>query len=66
MIMQAGGEESIINSDMRAEIEGYESTFPAHSTVPKITAIIEARNHLALNASPLVTCEARMCGLARK
>ena len=66
MVMQAGGEESIINSDMQAEIEGYTSTFPVHSTVLKITAIIEARNHLALNAYPLVTCEALMCNLARK
>lgn len=66
IIMQAGGEESIINSGMRAEIEGYASTFPGHSTVLKITAIIDARNHLALNASPLVTCEALMCNLARK
>ena len=66
MMVQAAGEESIINSDMRAEIEGYASQFQAHSAIQKMTAILEARNHLAMNAAPLVTCEALMCELARK
>jgi DNA polymerase-3 subunit delta' len=66
MIVQAAGEESIINSDMRAEIEGYASQFQAHSAIQKMTAIMEARNHLAMNAAPLVTCEALMCELAHK
>ena len=66
MMSQAGDKESMINSDMRAEIEGYASSFSAHIAVQKISAILEARNHLAMNAAPLVTCEALMCELARK
>ena len=66
IFVQAIATESIINVDMRAEIESYASTFPTHKAVQKISAILEARNHLATNAAPLVTCEALMCELARK
>jgi DNA polymerase-3 subunit delta' len=66
MMVQAGDKESMINSDMRAEIESYASNFPAHSTTPKIFAIMEARKQLVMNAAPLVTCEALMCDLARR
>jgi DNA polymerase-3 subunit delta' len=66
IMAQAGVPESMINSDIRAEIESYASSCPAHSAGQKMTAIMEARNHLAMNAAPLVTCEALMCELARK
>ena len=66
MIAQACVTESMINSDMRSEIESYATSFPAHTTAQKMGAILEARNHLAMNAAPLVTCEALMCELARK
>ena len=66
MLVQSGATESIINSDMRSEIESYATSFPAHTTAQKMSAILEARNHLAMNAAPLVTCEALMCELARK
>jgi DNA polymerase-3 subunit delta' len=66
MLVQAGATEKMINSDMRPEIESYASSFPAHTAVHKVSAILEARNHLALNAAPLVTCEALMCELAGK
>jgi DNA polymerase-3 subunit delta' len=66
MMAQSGATESIINSDMRTEIESYTSSFPAHTAAQKMSAILEARNHLAMNAAPLVTCEALMCELARK
>ena len=66
MMAQSGVKESMINSDMRPEIESYASSFPAHTAVQKMSAILEARNHLAMNAAPLVTCEALMCELARK
>jgi DNA polymerase-3 subunit delta' len=66
MVAQAGVTESMINSDMRSEIESYATSFPAHTTAQKMSAILEARNHLAMNAAPLVTCEALMCELARK
>jgi DNA polymerase-3 subunit delta' len=66
MMAQSGVTESMINSDMRSEIESYATSFPAHTTVQKISAIVEARNNLAMNAAPLVTCEALMCELARR
>jgi DNA polymerase-3 subunit delta' len=65
MMAQAGVTESMINSDMRSEIESYATSFPAHTAVEKMRAILEARNHLAMNAAPLMTCEALMCRLAR-
>jgi DNA polymerase-3 subunit delta' len=65
-LAQAGDKESMINSDMRPEIESYAASFPPHTAVQKISAILEARNHLAMNAAPLATCEALMCELARK
>jgi DNA polymerase-3 subunit delta' len=66
MMAQAGLTESMINSDMRSEIESYATCFPAHTAAQKMSTILEARNHLAMNAAPLVTCEALMCELARK
>ena len=67
MLVQSGAPESMINSDMRTEIESYTSSSPAaHTAAQKIGAILEARMNLAMNAAPLVTCEALMCELARK
>jgi DNA polymerase-3 subunit delta' len=65
ILVQAGAAESMINSDMRSEIENYATSFPAKTAVQKMSVILEARNHLAMNAAPLVTCEALMCELAR-
>ena len=66
MMVQLGATESMINSDMRTEIESYTSSSPAHTAAQKIGAIMEARMNLAVNTAPLVTCEALMCELARK
>jgi DNA polymerase-3 subunit delta' len=66
MMAQAGVTESMINSDMWSEIENYATSFPAHTTAQKMSAIMEARKHLAINSAPLVTCEALMCELAGK
>jgi DNA polymerase-3 subunit delta' len=66
MMVQAGNNGPMINSDIRVEIESVASSFPAHTAVQKMSAILEARKHLAMNAAPLVTCEALMCELARK
>jgi DNA polymerase-3 subunit delta' len=66
LMVQLGNRAPIINSDMRVEIECFASSFPAHTAVQKMSAILEARKHLAINAAPLVTCEALMCELARK
>ena len=66
MMVQAGDAGSIINTYMQTEVDGYASSISAHSAAQKMSAILEARNHLAMNAAPLVTCEALMCELARK
>ena len=66
MMVQAGDAGSIINTDMQTEVDGYASSISAHSVVKKMSAIMEARKHLAINAAPLVTCEALMCELARR
>ncbi len=66
MMAQSSNIESIINIDMREEIERYASTIPMHTAVQSMSAILEARNHLAMNSAPLVTCESLMCELARK
>jgi DNA polymerase-3 subunit delta' len=66
MMVQSGISESMINSDMREQIESYAANSPSHSTINKINAIMAARENLARNAAPLVTCEALMCQLARK
>jgi len=51
---------------MREQIESYAANSLSHSIINKINAIMDARENLAHNAAPLVTCEALMCQLARK
>lgn len=65
MMVQAGSSEAIINTDMADAINTYAAKHPQHSTVSKISAIMEARTNLAHNAAPLLTCEALMCRLAK-
>ena len=66
MMVQSGITDSMINTDMREQIESYAANSPTHSTINKINAIMEARENLSRNSAPLVTCEALMCQLARK
>jgi DNA polymerase-3 subunit delta' len=66
MMVQSGNTESMINTDMREEVESYAASHSEHSTILKINALMDARTNLARNAAPLVTCEALMCQLARK
>jgi DNA polymerase-3 subunit delta' len=66
MMVQSGNTDSMINTDMREQIESYAANSPSHSTINKINAIMDARENLARNLAPLVTCEALMCQLARK
>jgi DNA polymerase-3 subunit delta' len=66
MMVQSGNTESMINTDMREQIESFAASHPSHSTILKINAIMDARTNLAQNAAPLVTCESLMCQLARR
>jgi DNA polymerase-3 subunit delta' len=65
MMVQAGSGDEIINTDMVDAINDYASKHPKHSTINKMSAIMEARTNLAHNAAPLLTCEALMCRLAK-
>ena len=65
MMVQSGNTDSMINTDMREQIESYAANSPSHSTINKINAIMDARENLARNSAPLVTCEALMCLLAK-
>ena len=64
MMVQAGATDSIINIDMTVQITAYAHKTPAHATVKKVNAIMEARTNLSHNAAPLLTIEALMCRLA--
>ena len=66
MMVQSGNTDSMINTDLREQVESYAANSPSHSTINKINAIMDARENLARNSAPLVTCEALMCQLARK
>jgi DNA polymerase-3 subunit delta' len=63
MMVQSGSTEALINSDLSREVSTYSASAPASSSIKKLEAIMQARNHLAKNAAPLVTCEALMCQL---
>jgi DNA polymerase-3 subunit delta' len=65
MMVQAGSPDAIINTDMIDAINDYAAKHPKHTTINKMTAIMEARTNLAHNAAPLLTCEALMCRLAK-
>ena len=65
MMVQSGNTDSMINTDMRQQIEICAVNYPWHSTVDKIYAIMVARENLARNSAPLVTCEALMCHLSK-
>jgi DNA polymerase-3 subunit delta' len=65
MMVQSGNTDSMINTDMREQIESYAANSPSHSIINKINAIMDARENLARNSAPLVTCEALMCQLAK-
>jgi DNA polymerase III subunit delta' len=64
MMVQSGNTDSMINTDMRELIESYASNSSSHTTINKLNAIMEARENLARNSAPLVTCEALLCRLA--
>ena len=65
MMVQSGSNDAIINTDMADAINAYAAKHPKHTTINKMTAIMEARTNLAHNAAPLLTCEALMCRLAK-
>ena len=65
MMVQSGSADAIINTDMVDVIHTYAAKHPKHTTVDKMSAIMDARTSLSHNAAPLLTCEALMCRLAK-
>ncbi len=65
MMVQSGSVDAIINTDMADAINTYAAKHPKHTTIDKMSAIMEARTNLSHNAAPLLTCEALMCRLAK-
>jgi DNA polymerase-3 subunit delta' len=65
MMVQSGSADAIINTDMIDAINTYAAKHPKHSTINKMSAIMEARTNLSHNAAPLLTCEALFCRLAK-
>jgi DNA polymerase III subunit delta' len=65
MMVQSDNTDSMFNTDLREQIESYAAKSPSHTTINKVNAIMEARENLARNSAPLVTCEALMCRLAK-
>jgi len=65
MMVQSGSVDAIINTDMSYVINAYAAKHPKHTTIEKMSAIMEARTNLSHNAAPLLTCEALMCRLAK-
>jgi DNA polymerase-3 subunit delta' len=65
MMVQAGGNDGLINKELENEINAYAANNKPQATINKIGAIMEARVNLGHNAAPLLTVEALMCVLAR-
>ena len=65
MMVQSGSVDAIINTDLVDAINAYAVKHPNHTTINKMSAIMDARTNLAHNAAPLLTCEALMCRLAK-
>jgi DNA polymerase-3 subunit delta' len=66
MMLQLGYPQSVVNADLREQLESYASTHTPHSTISKINALMNARNYLAQSTAPLVICETLMCQLANR
>jgi len=65
MMVQAGANDALINTELEAEIRAVAAKAKPQSTIKKINAIMDARTNLGHNAAPLLTVEALMCVLAR-
>ena len=60
---KSGSNDSLINEDLKSEIDKLAATEGPARTLKKIEAILKARSNLAQNAAPLLLVEALMCEL---
>jgi DNA polymerase-3 subunit delta' len=65
LLIQSNSSDSIINTDLIAEITKIAEATTPEATLAKLEAIMSARTNLSHNAAPLLTCEALMCRLAK-
>ena len=65
MLVQSGSKDALINADLSREVATYSASALVSSSIKKLDAIMESRTHLAMNATPLATCEALMYRLAQ-
>ena len=63
LLIQSGSDDSLINEDLKSEIDKLAATEGPARTLKKIEAILKTRSNLAQNAAPLLLIEALMCEL---
>ena len=65
LLVQAGNDESLINSELSDQINRMAESSKSHVTLAKIDAIMKARENLQRNGAPLLVMEALMCELTK-
>ena len=63
LLVQSGSSDSLINDDLKSEINKLAASEGPERTLKKIEAILKTRRNLAQNAAPLLLIEALMCEL---
>ena len=63
LLVQSGSSDSLINQDLKEQINKLAVPFGPERTLKKIEAILKTRTNLAQNAAPLLLIEALMCEL---
>jgi DNA polymerase-3 subunit delta' len=63
LLVQSGSSDSLINQDIKEQINKLAVSFGPERTLKKIEAILKTRTNLAQNAAPLLLIEALMCEL---
>jgi len=63
LLVQSGSSDSLINQDLKQQINKLAVSFGPERTLKKIEAILKTRTNLAQNAAPLLLIEALMCEL---
>jgi DNA polymerase-3 subunit delta' len=63
LLVQSGSSDSLINQDLRDQINKMATSAGPERTLKRIEAILKTRTNLAQNAAPLLLIEALMCEL---
>jgi DNA polymerase-3 subunit delta' len=63
LLVQSGSSDSLINEDLKSEINKIALSDRPERALKKIEAILKTRSNLAQNAAPLLLIEALMCEL---